>query len=230
MAELLLTQFNPDPSLIEPLLDATDYPFYEEGAMNSDWPGNILSRRMVIYGDGTIARRGDPVRFAVHPDELELCRRLASEAAEIAEGLDVGGSGDNAFGAFYCTASEGTPAPGRIDADLIRARFNGTIFDWAEVAVEPMAEAGFWWSQKEEGNEPDDPYLERWRTLIRWFQARPEFVESAYIRIGDNLEMAPLPSDAPEDVQTVGVIMPRLIVGLTRKGSLVGLSGCAVLA
>ena len=35
--------------------------------------------------------------------------------------------------------------------------------------------------------------------------------------------------DAP-DVEAFGVVMPRLAVGLTRKGSLAGLAGCVVLA
>jgi hypothetical protein len=230
MAKTLLTEFDPDPTLLKPLLEATRYePFNADTAWSPDWPGNILSKRIVIYGDGTITRRGEPVRFAVDPDELALCRRMAAEAAEIVQGLMIaGGSADYEFRPFYNTASEGLSAPDRIDADLIRARFGGTVFPQAEVAVEPMAEAGEWWSVVEKVFQ-GDPGLERWKEAIRWFRSRPEFVDSAYVRIGDNVEMASGMPEAP-DVEAFGVVMPRLAVGLTHKGSLAGLSGCVVLA
>ena len=56
-----------------------------------------------------------------------------------------------------------------------------------------------------------------------------EFVDAAFVRIGDNLENAAGLPEAP-DVEAFGVNMPRLAVGLTRKGSLAGLAGCVVLA
>ena len=233
MAEPVITHFDPDPSLLAPLLDATRYNAWNaETYSNPDWPGNILSKRTVIYGDGTIARMSDPVTFAVDPSELNLCRRLAAEAGEAAEGLEVpGGTGLNYFGSFYNVAREGVPAPGRIEAELIRARFGSALFALAEMEIEPLDEAGLWWLQEEEDGDPDAPNMQRWKDLIRWFRDHPEFVDSAYVRIGDNLENSDIPaSDLPADVETVGVIMPRLIVGLTRLGSLAGLSGCAVLA
>jgi hypothetical protein len=52
---------------------------------------------------------------------------------------------------------------------------------------------------------------------------------TAFVRIGDNLAMASGRPDAP-DVEAFAVVMPRLAVGLTHKGSLAGLSGCVVLA
>ena len=66
-------------ALLEPLLEATQYmPFNADTTWSPDWPGNILSKRIVIYGDGTIARQGDSVWFAVEPSELALCRRMAA--------------------------------------------------------------------------------------------------------------------------------------------------------
>jgi hypothetical protein len=230
MADTLITHFDPDPSLLEPLLEAAQYePWAAQTPWSPDWPGNMLSKRIVIYGDGTIARRDEPVRFAVEPDELTLCRRMAAEAEAIVKGLIIaGGSGGHEFRPFYNTASKGAPVPARIDAELIQARFAGTIFPQAEVAIEPMAEAGVWWARVEQVYQ-GDPDLERWKETIRWFQSRPEFVDTAYIRIGDNLENANGMPEAP-DVEAFGVVMPRLAVGLTHKGSLAGLAGCVVLA
>lgn len=230
MADALLTHFDPDPKLLDPLLEATSYQvFNADGSWSPDWPGNILSKRIVIYGDGTIARRDDPVRFAVDPAELALCRQLAAEAQAIVKELGIaGGSSFQEFGPFYNVASEGNEPPTRIDDGLIRTRFGGTIFPEARVAVEPMAESGEWWEQFEQVYE-GDPGLERWREMIRWFRSRPEFVDTAYVRIGDNLEMAGGMPEAP-DAEAFGVVMPRLAIGLTQKGSLAGLSGCVVLA
>ncbi|WP_422923249.1 hypothetical protein [Singulisphaera sp. PoT] len=230
MPETLITRFDPDPALLEPLLEAASYqPWDAEKTWSQDWPGNVLSKRIVIYGDGTIARRGEAVRFAVDPGELALCRRMAAEAEAVVHGLMIaGGSGGNEFRPFYNTASQGVTAPARIDGDLIRGRFAGTIFPQAEVAVEPMAEAGEWWAVVEEVFK-DDPDLGRWKEAVRWFRSRPEFIDAAYIRIGDNLENA---SGMPEDpeAEAFGVVMPRLAVGLTHKGSLAGLAGCVILA
>ena len=116
MADTLLTHFDPDPSLLEPLREAARYdlPEAQEASWNPDWPGNVLSKRIVIYGDGTIARRDDPVQFAVDPAELELCRRLSGEAMEVADGLEVGGTSDNVIGAFYNVASESVPHQARL--------------------------------------------------------------------------------------------------------------------
>jgi hypothetical protein len=228
MAETLITHFDPDPTLLEPLREATEYqPWNPEGQWSPDWPGNILSKRIVLYGDGTIARRDDPVQFAVDPAELALCRRLAAEAKAIVEDLMIAGS-SNEFRSFYNTASARASAPTRIDAELIQTRFGGTIFRLAEVAVEPMAETGDWWVRVAAAFARD-PGLEQYKAMIRWFQSRPEFVDTAYVRIGDNLEMANSLPDAPE-VETYGVVMPRLAVGLTRAGSLAGLAGCVVMA
>jgi hypothetical protein len=230
MPETLITHFDPDPALLESLLEAAQYqPWNAETTWSPDWPGNMLSKRIVIYGDGTIARRDEPVRFAVDAGELALCRRMAAEADAIAKGLMIaGGSGGNEFRPFYNTASEGAPVPPQIDAELIQARFAGTIFPQAEVAVEPMAEAGDWWAVVEAVFK-GDPDLERWKEMIRWFRSRSEFVDAAYIRIGDNLQNANGMPESP-DVEAFGVVMPRLAVGLTHKGSLAGLAGCVVLA
>ncbi len=230
MAGHLLTHFDPDSTLLEPLLPATEYrPFDPETYSNPDWPGNMLSKRIVIYGDGTISRQGEPVQFAVEPGELAVCQSLSKEAETVVQGLPIaGGSGGYEFRRFYIAASEGAPVPTWIDPELIRTRFGGTIYPQAEVVVEPMAEAAGWWelfAQVYRGN----PDLDRWKELVRWFRTRQEFVAAAFVRIGDNLErMCGVPDLA--DVEAFGVNMPRLALGLTHKGSLIGLAGCIVLA
>ena len=139
MPQALLTHFDRDDDLLNVFWRAMHCHSDNEKA---EWPGNILSKRTVIYADGTIAREGDQVKFAVDPDELELCRRLAKEAAKVMEEVEfMGGSGECYHEPFYNTAQAGAEAPQRLDAGLIRARFAGTIFAKAEIEVEPMSEA-----------------------------------------------------------------------------------------
>ena len=263
-----ITEFRPDPELLKPLLPCTGTDLgFEPGA---EWPCNILSRRTVVYGDGRVAKSGEPVSHRVDPDELDLCRRLAAEAAEAAEA-----AGDNydfamdseqaglGFSPFFVAADAGDAVPGRIDADLIRSRFGGTIFPPARVTVAPLAEQGQWWEdidrgrggrgadfRDEQGDDPPEDQIEeewredydqqrslaeenlrRMRQFMRWFNENPHFKDAAYVAIGDNraggLRAVPR-EDYPPGTSAVGAALPRLILGLTRSGSLAGVFGYVV--
>lgn len=54
-----------------------------------EWPNNVLSSRLVVYESGRIAREGEEVRHDVDPAELERCKRLAEDLANLAEGLEL---------------------------------------------------------------------------------------------------------------------------------------------
>src|SRR5882724_8050831 len=115
MAEPTITHFDPDPERFALLRECTEN--YDVGNSESEWPNNILSRKTVAYGSGRIARQGDPVRHNVDPEELALCRRLSTEAAELMAGVDVGmgsESGDS-IRAFYIAANADDPVPEAID-------------------------------------------------------------------------------------------------------------------
>jgi hypothetical protein len=230
MAGAPITHFEPDPTRFEVVRLCTEH--FDVGDPDAEWPNNILSRRTVVYGSGAIARRGDPVRHAVDPDELALCRRLAAEAAAVMAGVEVGmgsESGDT-FHEFFIAGNAVEPAPGRIDEQLVRSRFGGTIFPLATITVEPLAEAGVWWSEVEsDGAESEEVYFKPWRAMIRWFRERPEFVDCAFVRIGDSRALWAIPREEwPEGTECTGSSLPRMAVGLTRGGSLVGLFGHSV--
>jgi hypothetical protein len=234
MSETTITHFDPDPDRFALLRECTEN--YDVGNSESEWPNNILSRKTVVYGCGRIARKGDPVRHNVEPEELALCRRLSSEAAELMAGVDVGmgsESGDP-FRAFYIAANADDPVPESIDEALIRSKFGGTIFPAATITVEPLAESGKWWEEVEadasdSNREEREEHLRPWRGLIHWFGARPELKDSAFIRIGEYDKLNDLDRGSyPEGTEIPGSVLPRLAVGLTTSGSLVGLFGYSV--
>lgn len=230
MAAPPIARFEPDEERRAVLGECMEN--YGVGAAAAAWPNNMIARDAVVSGSGAIARRGAPVRHAVDPGELDLCRRLADEAAGIMAGVEVGmgsESGDP-FRAFFIAGDADGPAPGSIDEALIRSRFGGTIFPPATITVEPMEEAGVWWSEVEDdGSESEDDYFVPWRAMIRWFRDRPEFADSAFVRVGDREALWGVPRDRfPEGTETTPCALPRLALGLTRGGSLVGLFGFSV--
>ena len=220
----------PDPKRLAVLRECTEN--YSVGDPEAEWPNNLLSGRTVVTGGGAIRRAGDPIRHAVDPDELALCRRLAAEAASVMAGVPVGmgsESGDG-FGDFFVVGDFGEPVPAVIDEALIRSRFGGTIFPLATVTAEPLTEAGVWWAEVEQdGASSGDDYLVPWRAMVGWFREQPEFVATAFVRIGDGAALGRTPRKKwPAGTETPGCVLPRLAVGLTRAGSLVGLFGHSV--
>jgi hypothetical protein len=227
MAGTRITHFEPDPERLAVIRECMEN--YEVGDPQADWPNNVISRHTVVYGSGVIARRSVAVQHSVDPDELALCRRLATEVAELMADVDVGmgsESGDP-FRAFYIAANGEKSAPSAIDEALIRASFGDTIFPPIPITVEPISESGIWWSEVEfDGSESEPDYFVPWRNMIRWFQGRQEFKDRAFIRIGDG-EFVP-PEQLPAGTEMAGCVLPRLALGLTHGGSLVGLFGHSV--
>jgi len=245
----MITHFDPDPdrfAVLHSCIESGDC-----GAPNAEWPNNILSRETVVYGSGIIARRGQLVRHHVDPSELDLCKRLAGQARAQMRGAAVGmgSEGVDEFREFFAAANADEPIPQRIDEGLIRARFGGTIFPPATIAVEPLKEEGRWWRWvkddgifRSEGGYagPEDgyekwlseylkDYLRPWRALIAWFDGQPDLKDSAFVMIGDYDALHALDRSAlPNGTVVVPCTLPRLALGLTKMGSLTGLFGDVV--
>ena len=196
----------------------------------TEFPNNLISRWAVVDEAGGIGRLAAPAD-PPDPDEATLSRGLAGEAAAIMAGTTVGmySSGWDYFSPFFIAARIGHSPPRRIDAELIRARFGGTIFPLAVVLVEPVAEAGRWWGEATYDGEIDEPErLAPWKALARWFCDHPEFIDSAFVSIGEG-SLDRLPKDAlPLEAEYPGSIWPRLALGLTARGSLAGIYGVTV--
>ena len=235
-----LTQFEPDPARLEPFKPFTTLgaSFANHAASGEEWIRQVLSLKTVVYGSGRIAREGDVVRHDVAPAELALCRRLADEARDRLHGKVDGGLGTEGHmpvHAFSIAANRDDPRPARIDEGLIRERFGGTIYPQAAIDVQPLSEDAKWWSQvrmcaRESAYGKDrtreiDAFLDVWRNLLRWFHDQPEFVDAAYVAIGDFDRIDALVIKRRKDesgMKFTPSVYPRLFLGLTRNGSLAG--------
>lgn len=199
-----------------------------DAAPEAEWPGNILSTKTAVYMSGRIAKAGEPVVHQVDPDELEQIKRLAHDALKVMQGVPVGmgSKSPDAFQMFYSAANVDDTRPEKIDAEMIRSRFGGTIFPPATITVEPMVEGGTWWSEVSAASN-SSIQLFPWRQMIHWFRTQPDFVDSAFVRIGDIAALRNLSvTDYPAGTIAPGHTLPRLALGLTRAGSLTGLLGC----
>jgi hypothetical protein len=204
---------------------------YGVGDPHAEWPNNILSSKTVIFSSGRISRSGESIAHQVDPDELDLIKRLAHDAFKVVTGVSVGmgSSESDPFREFYSAANIDEDRPEKIDETLIRARFGGTIFPPATITVEPFAESGTWWREVAADGEGDGRYLYPWRNLIHWFRTQPDFIDSAFVRIGDPELLGQLDASGyPPGTRRPGHILPRLALGLTRLGSLAGLFGHTV--
>ena len=230
MTNAPLTNFEPDSELLAVIHECMAH--YDIGDPDAQWPNNLISRKAVVYGSGLIAREGDAIRHAVDPVELALCHQLAAEVEELMMGVSVGmgSQSDDEFHGFFIAGSVGESVPSTIDETLIRSRFGGTIFPPATITIEPLTEGTSWWAAVEQdGEESEDDYFVTWRTMIQWFSVRPEFTSSAFVQIGDHRSLHNLPpEDWPEGTESPGCVLPRLAVGLTHGGSLIGLFGYSV--
>ena len=65
--------------------------------------------------------------------------------------------------------------------------------------------------------------------MIRWFQGRSEFIDTAFVQIGNRGALEKVPDEKyPPGTHMFGCVLPRLALGLTAGGSLIGLFGYVV--
>jgi hypothetical protein len=220
-------------SMFAPCIDdhgiAADYEIDD----SAEWPNNMMSRRTVVYENGVIAREGDQVLLNVDPVELALCQRISGEAKAV---WDTSVSATGAEGGFYPTfpffiaSNVDALVPSGIDEAAIKRAFGGTLFPLATITVEPLQEQGVWWAERlvsaaSEDADESDKYLRPWRALIKYFQEKPELSAASFVRIGEYgfSPTAPDESSWPPGTVMPPPLLPRLAVGLTKQGSLVGL-------
>ena len=231
-----ISDFDLDLARLAPLRECMEN--YDVGDPTAEWPNNIISRKAVAYSSGVITREGTPIRHNVAPEEFALCRTLASEVSALMSGVRVGmgSEADDTFFEFFIVANADDPIPAKIDEALIRSKFGDTIFPHATITVEPLEEAGVWWSELVYGASDYDlaeqeAHLRPWRRMLQWFHEQPELKDGAFVRIGEyellnGMDFASC--DDPPGTELAGSVLPRLAIGLTRCGSIVGLFGYSV--
>jgi hypothetical protein len=200
---------------------------YDIGGPDEDWPNNVISTGTVAYSCGALHRPGEPKPVHNHlAEELRLCRSLAEEAAQLMEGVAVGmgSAASDCFAPFFVTASEGAPVPEAITEHLVRRVFGGSIKPGAGIIIEPPDEASSWWPAVLAFYEPDEEEgisfeeeIGRWRVMMEWFRRHPVLRHPRFVSLGSR-----------RDADKRGCVYPRLVLGLTPRGSLAGICGYVV--
>jgi len=225
----VLTDFEIDERLMAALEPCMDH--YGAGdPARYEWPSNVLSVNTVAYESGVIARRGEVIHHAVDPGEFALCRRLSAEMYSFLEGTFVGmkSEADTEWVPFFQVANVGALVPQRLDENVVRARFGGTIMPIDRVVIEPLAEDGTFWRDVQAGD--DDAVVERWRQLISFVTSSPELHEGCFVQIGFYVygETIDFEGEEPPGYEMRGSCLPRLALAFTKRGSVVGVLGHVV--
>jgi hypothetical protein len=202
-----------DDTLIE---SVRPYVSFDPAADPDGYQLRCISKQTIMYSCGTIAHGGGPTRHEHPTGEMARCRRLAASAAKVMRPAEagMGSEGTAHWSPFFITDYVGGVVPKRLTETALRAAFGGCISPKTRLWIEPLAERGEWWSHVLHDSGDSEPadrerYLLPWRNMIRWFRSRPEFRTSRFGMIGKG----------GDD----GAVFPRLAVGVTEAGSLVGI-------
>jgi hypothetical protein len=233
-----------DPERLAPLRECMECCGPENPT--DEWDHSCIHPRAGAYSCGRLAYPGGPNEHDHHPEEVARCRRLASDAGAVCSGLEVNWSeGSSALAPFFITANRTMPAPPQLTPDVVRAAFGGTIYPPAQIDVEPLEEGSRGWqaiADSDDGELRLPPGAERhytrdrleamrkdtrakweertrrWRAVLEWFRTRDGLRGTAFVLVGEN----------PLSRTNFGCVFPRLILGITAAGSLVGVCGHAV--
>jgi hypothetical protein len=231
-----------DPERLAPLRECMECCGPESPA--DDWHHSCVHPQAAAYSCGRLAYPGGPNVHDHDPEELTRCRRLANEAGALCSGLQVNWSeSSSALVPFFITANRQSPS--KLTPDVVRAAFGGTIYPQAEIRVEPLQEGNRGWqaiANSDDGQLHLPPVTKplytrerleqmrqdvraeweevvgRWRAVLDWFRNRDEFRDAAFVLIGENRLSQ----------TNFGCIFPRLVLGITKAGSLAGVCGHAV--
>jgi hypothetical protein len=232
-----------DPGRLAPLKDCMEC--CGPSSPTDAWNHSCIHPRAVAYSCGRLAFPGGPNLHEHDPGEVTLSRRLASEAGAVCRGLEVNASeATSQLVPFFITANRQTPVPDRLTSEVVRTAFGETIYPQAEIIVEPLAVGNRGWqaiADSEDGEVHLPPgtvhrytreqlevlrkntqtrweeQVRRWRTVMDWFQTQ-ELHGGSFVLIGeDRLSQS-----------NFGCAFPRLVLGITKAGSLVGVCGHAV--
>ncbi len=187
-----------------------------------DWPHNVLSTQTVVYDCGAYCRSDDTIIHHHDPAEFKLCQDLAAAAADIMQGIYIGmgDENDHALAPFYIVTNQDTNIPTAITATEVRSAFGGTIYAQAKIEIYPLQPgSGPWWEYLSDPEYTEPAAQAAWQKLIDWYQAQTALTHPVFVEI--NL-------DSADGHNNNGCVFPRLVVGLTAAGSLVGLSSCVV--
>ncbi len=212
-----------NPERLKSLTECLEtYGVERDDSAGKDWPHNVLSTQTVVYDCGAYCRSGETIPHHHDPVEFKLCQDLAAEAAEIMQGIYIGmgDENDHELAPFYVVANQDQSVPTSITAQTIRSAFGGTIYPQARIEIYPLQTgSGQWWEYLSDPEYTEPATQATWQKLIDWYQSQADLTNPIFVEI--NLDTA-------DGHDNTGCVLPRLVLGLTKAGSLVGLSSCVV--
>lgn len=173
------------------------------------WPHNIISLDTVATPTGIVRLNASSLKHDPPAGELAHCRRLAGELVKALGRLEPhGGDHPTPFLPFYLVRGKRDPLPDHLTSEVVRAAFRGTIYPETPIQVHPI--------------NPDFPvqYGDEWTAFARWAARQAELAEVSYVDVGYGSAQEP----------NYAAVFPRLVLGLTKAGSLVGACGSIVQA
>lgn len=233
-----------DPDRLTPLRECMQC--YGPARPTDEWNHSCIHPRTVAYSCGQLAYPGGPNEHSHDPEEIDRCRRLAHDVAGLCRGLEVNASeGSSSLGPFFITAQRRAAVPDQLTPDVVRTAFGGTIYPaarimlaplevgsrgWQEIAdnedgelhLPPRAEANYTREQLERLRQEEktrwEAHVGRWRAVLAWFRGHEELHGGAFVLVGEDRLSG----------TNFCCVFPRLVLGITRAGSLVGVCGHAV--
>ena len=190
-----------------------------------EWVNNSVSSLAQFWSCGMVSRKPAVPPHDHDPKEPARCHALAKEAAAVIGPVwPMFRSGsDPETQPFFVTAQRKAAVPKRVTEKLIRADLGGTLHPDARVIIEPFAEGTEWWREVEEdaqgmveessGHAKFDDLVGEWRDLMRWFPAN-SLAAPSFVRTTDSVEVS----------RTLGCVFPCFILGISDKGSLIGVA------
>ncbi len=212
------------------LAECTETYGMEHRDLENEWVWNLISRTTVVYSCGSISREGTILKHHHHQAEMDLCQQLAQAAAAIMEGqiIDLGDEGEHGFSQFYVVANDGDEIPALVTEEVIRSAFGGTIYPDAAITIEDLAIPKNTWIETAEINGMNEYYdnaIKSWDRLASWFKSQSDLHSAVFVSIDINYDREDQKDPA---LYNGACVLPRLAVGLTKQGSLVGVFSCVV--
>lgn len=209
---------------------------------SDDWNHSCVHPETVAYSCGRLYRPGRPNRHDHDALELQRCQKLAESAAKLIEGVQVNLSESTSnLAPFFITANQGDAVPKSITREFLAEMFNQTIYPAADIEISPLAEGNAGWEAFAVSDDrfdhlspPERKRLQvtieitmrenekranRWRELIQWFESQKDVFAPSFVQFGKG---------DPLSETNFGCVFPRLVAGITNRGSLVGVMGHAV--
>lgn len=234
----LITSCKINRRRLEPLKECMQLAGPDESI--DEWQHSIIHPETIAYDCGHLCLPGNTVKHHHDPSEISLCKQLAKSAKRIIGQTEVGCSESfSRFKQFYIVANQGNHVPINLTKEYLRQAFNGVIYPEAEIVIQPFKRGNACWEEFvaessleialrnlegydkiiEKVKKEHEKCLRTWNSLHQWIKAQDTLLDASFVMIG---------TDKPPSETNYACAFPRLFLGMTQQGSLVGICSHAV--